>query len=69
MRYTNVTFWIADDSQPAKVRGTGALVVRDHGDELDLYVRDGYGGGGDVGRASECPHDAPVAGHWSIVPA
>jgi hypothetical protein len=65
-----VTYYIPDEGEESGLRAVGALVVRVRSATvLDLYARDGFGGGLDLYNVSQCDPTTPTAGHWSEISA
>jgi hypothetical protein len=63
-----VTYYIADEGEESGLRAVGALVVRTrNATTLDLYARDGFGGGLDLYNVPQCDPATPTAGHWSEI--
>lgn len=65
-----VTYYLPDEGAEGGFRAVGALVVRVRdAATLDLYARDGFGGGLDLYSVPQCDPAQPAAGHWSEIPA
>lgn len=63
-----VTYYIPDEAEESGLRAVGALVVRTrNATTLDLYARDGFGGGLDLYNVPQCDPAQPTAGHWSEI--
>jgi hypothetical protein len=64
-----VIYYLADEGAEGGLRATGALVVRERSATvLDLYARDGFGGGLDLYNVPQCDPAQPTAGCWSEIP-